>query len=172
VRIGRDVIIASWGIGGVVALIVQALVKLTPFAIEPIKNGGLSPWHWVVLVSWVTVNGYAEGLLGFHRKFSPRTVDRALYLGRNPSFVRVVFAPAFCMGLFDASPRTKIVGWTLIAVIASLVVLIRQLAQPWRGIVDAGVVVGLGLGLVSLIGLFVHGVVTKREPVLHEVPQR
>ena len=29
--------------------------------------------------------------------------------------------------------------------------------QPWRGIIDAGVVVGLGLGLMSIIGYFIVG---------------
>ena len=35
-----------------------------------------------------------------------------------------------------------IIGFVLIA---------RQLPQPWRGIVDAGVVVGLGLGIISIL---------------------
>ena len=35
--------------------------------------------------------------------------------------------------------------------IVGLIVLIRKLDQPWRGIVDAGVVVGLGWGLVATL---------------------
>jgi hypothetical protein len=166
---GRGIIIASWGIGGVAALIVRALVTLTPMALEPIRSGALAPWHWAVLIAWVCTNAYAEGVVGFHRKFSPRTVDRALYLARHRSFWRAVLAPAFCMGLFSASRRTKTVAWGLIVLIFVLVVLVRQLAQPWRGIIDAGVVVGLSLGLASLLGLFVRGLITRREPVLHDV---
>lgn len=147
----------------------RALVSLTPIALEPICTGQLEAWHWAVLVGWVVTNAYAEGLVGFHRKFSPRTVDRALYLGRNPSLGRVVLAPLFCMGLFHASRKTMIVSWTLLLGIVALVIFMRQLEQPWRGIIDAGVVVGLALGLVSLCGLFLRAVLTKREPVLHEV---
>lgn len=167
--VGKELIIASWGILGVVALVVRALVALTPIAMEPILAGQLGPWHWGVLCVWVVTNAYAEGVVGFHRKFSPRTVDRALYLGRHPSFGRVVLGPAFCLGLFQAAKRTKIVSWTLLVVIIALVRFMRSLAQPWRGIIDAGVVVGLAVGLSSLLWLFVRAVLSGREPVLHEV---
>ena len=167
--VGKQLIIASWGIVGVIALVARALISLTPLALEPILAGQLGPWHWAVLTGWVVTNAYAEGLVGFHRKFSPRTVDRALYLGRNPSFGRVLLGPAFCMGLFHATKRTKIVSWTLLLVIIVLVVFMRQLAQPWRGIIDAGVVVGLAIGLASLFWLFVRAVLTDRVPALHEV---
>jgi uncharacterized membrane protein len=73
------------------------------------------------------------------------------------------------MGLFHATRRTKIVSWTLLVVVVSLVALMRRLAQPWRGIIDAGVVVGLAIGVVSLCWLFVQAVLTGRDPVLHEV---
>jgi hypothetical protein len=170
VRIGRDIIIASWGIVGVVALVGQALVRLAPMALEVLRDGELGTFHWAVLVAWVATNAYAEGIVGFHQKFSPRTVDRSLYLGRNPTWLRVVLAPLFCMGFFEASRRTKIVAWSLAGVIVLLVSMVRRLAQPWRGIIDAGVVVGLSVGIVSLVGLFLHAVVTKREPVLQDVP--
>jgi hypothetical protein len=167
--IGR-LIIASWGIAGVVALIVRALVELTPFALESIRSGQLGIWHWTLLIGWVAANAYAEGYAGFHRRFSPRTVDRALYLGSHPSWSRIVLAAPFCMGLFQASRRTRITSWSLCIGILLLVVLVRHVAQPWRGIIDAGVVVGLVVGLASLIGLFVQALVTGREPVRHEVP--
>jgi len=169
VRTGRELIIASWGIAGVIALVSRALISLTPIALETIRSGQLRTWHWVVLVGWVVTNAYAEGLVGFHRKFSPRTVDRALYLGRNPTWGRVLLAPAFCMGLFHAPRKVRIVSRSMVVGIILLVVTVRHLAQPWRGIIDAGVVVGLALGLASLIYLFVRAVVTKREPVLHQV---
>ena len=73
------------------------------------------------------------------------------------------------MGLFHAPRRVLIVSRSMVVGIVLLVVTVRQLAQPWRGIIDAGVVVGLGLGLVSLGYLFVRAVLMKREPVLHQV---
>lgn len=170
-RISTELIIAAWGIAGVVAIVGRALIGLTPIALEPIRAGELGMVHWIVLVLWVVTNAYAEGVVGFHRKFSPRTVDRALYLGRHPSILRVLLAPVFCMGFFHAGRRTRIVSWGLFAAIALLVITIRYVAQPWRGIIDAGVVVGLGLGLLSLCYWFVHALLTQREPTLHDVPE-
>ncbi len=65
-----------------------------------------------------------------------------------------LLAPVFGMGFFHADRRTKIVAYAFIFGIIVLVILIRSLPQPWRGIIDAGVVVGLTWGLVSL-GTFI-----------------
>ncbi len=40
-----------------------------------------------------------------------------------------------------------ITSWLVVVVVTSLVFGMRFVPQPWRGIVDAGVVVGLGMGL-------------------------
>lgn len=162
--------VAAWGILGVAALLVRALFALTPIAVEALTAGAMSPFEWGVLLAWVLGNAYAEGYVGFHQKFSPRTVDRALFVARNPTWPRVVLAPAFCLGLFDAGRRTQIVSWALLVGIVLLVVLVRGLPQPWRGIVDAGVVVGLGIGLASLLWHFVTALSRGREPTLHDVP--
>ncbi len=47
--------------------------------------------------------------------------------------------------------------WALVTGIITLLILIRQMPQPWRGIIDAGVVPGLAMGLVSVIYFFVRG---------------
>ena len=147
--------IASWGVLGVALLLCRALYQLTPFALEPIVSSSLGPSHWVLLLAWVGFNAYAEGYVGFHRKFSPRVVRRALDLGRNPTLLRVVFAAPYCIGLFHAPRKTMLTSWTLVLVIAFVVFGVRHLPQPWRGIIDAGVVVGLGIGLLSLLARFV-----------------
>jgi hypothetical protein len=58
------------------------------------------------------------------------------------------------MGLFHARPRNLMLSWGLVGAIVTLVVLVRLLPQPWRGIVDAGVVIGLVWGVVFLWVLF------------------
>ncbi len=146
----RGRIAFAWGVAGVVLLLVQPLVRLTPLAIEAIE-GGLTLGQWVVLVLWVAINAHAEGYRGFHRRFSPRVVARARYLARHPRPLWVVFAPLFCMSLFHASRRGRFVARALVVGITLLVIAVRQLPQPWRGIIDAGVVVGLSLGLASLL---------------------
>lgn len=150
-------LISVWGMLGVVLLIGSALWRLTPLAVEPIVAGSLSVGHWVLMIGWVVFNAYAEGYRGFQKRFSPRTAARAIYLGHNPSPVRVLLAPLFCMGFFGATRRVTISAWVVLVVVMALVALVKALDQPWRGIVDAGVVVGLGWGLLTLVGFFVKG---------------
>lgn len=139
-----------WGVGGVLLLLGQALWRLTPIALDAIE-AGLSTFEWIVLVVWVVLNAHAEGYRGFHRRFSPRVVARARVLGADPRPLWVVFAPLFCMSLFHASRRGLIVARVLVVAIVTVVILVRQLDQPWRGIIDAGVVVGLALGSLSIV---------------------
>jgi hypothetical protein len=143
-------LVALWGIGGVVALLVQALVRLGPLALEALRME-LSAVQWVALVLWSAWMAYSEGWRGFHLRFSPRVVARAWWLADHPTVVRAALAPIFGMSLFGASRRGLWVARGLVLMIVALVVVIRMLAQPWRGIVDAGVVLGLALGLVSLL---------------------
>ncbi len=143
-----------WGILGVVALLVSALYRLTPIAWVPLSEGSLSPFQWGVVVIWTAFNAHAEGYKGFQKRFSPRTVARAVYLGENPTPLRVVLAPLFCMGLFHATKRVKYAAWGVLIAVLILVAIIRSLDQPWRGIVDVGVVVGLGWGTISLLAFF------------------
>jgi hypothetical protein len=140
---------AIWGITGLSLLFGSALFRLYPYA-EELWGMSFAWYHWVALVASLLFMGYAEGYKGFHLKFSPRAAARALYLKNNPSLVRVVFAPLFCVGFFHATRKRKIVAYSLTTMIVLLVIFVRQLPQPWRGIVDAGVLLGLGWGLVSV----------------------
>ena len=94
---------------------------------------------------------YAEGYKGFHRGFSPRVIQRANYLRENPRWHHVLLAPAFCMGYIYATRRRQILSIGLTLVVMGFVVVARQLPQPWRGILDVGVVTGLSLGIMSIL---------------------
>lgn len=140
---------AAWGVLGLSLLFGSALYRLYSYAQE--LCGMTLGWiHWVALVASLVFMGYAEGYKGFHLKFSPRVAARALYLKQNPTFARVLFAPLFCMGFFHATRKRKIVSYCLTLMIIGLIIWVKTLEQPWRGIVDAGVVLGLGWGLVSI----------------------
>lgn len=154
----------AWGIVGVVALLAQALGRLAPLAWDAIE-GGLTVLQWAVLVAWVVINAHAEGYRGFHRRFSPRVVARALHLSAQPRAALVLLAPLYCMSLLHASRRGMIVARVLVLAIVLVVVCVRMLEQPWRGIVDAGVVVGLGLGTLSLLG-FTAMAIAGRPPAI------
>lgn len=160
----------GFGVLGVLALVVQPLFRLTPYVIDAIR-GGLTGLQWTVLVAWVVVNAHAEGWRGFHLRFSPRVVARAYHVGRNPRLAWVLLAPFFCMSLFHASRRGLVVARLLVVGIVLLVLAVRQLDQPWRGIVDAGVVAGLGLGALSLVYHFVRALAGHPPTVAPDLPE-
>lgn len=157
------VVVAGWGVGGVLYLLVAALNRLTPLAIEPIQHGMLSGWQALLYASWVVVNAYAEAYRGFQKRFCPRVVGRAFKLARQPLGWRAVLAPAYSMSLFDAERRERITAWVLVAAIFVVVRIVRQLPQPWRGIVDGGVVVGLLWGVLVMAALFMRALRTSAD---------
>lgn len=143
--------IAAWAIAGVVLLLIQALYRLTPRALEPLRQGTLSGFDLVLYVGFFLFSLYAEGYRGFQKAFVPRTVARAFHLSQNPSPLAVVFAPAYAMALLHAKPRRLVVSWVLLVTITLCVILVRYLPPTYRSIVDAGVVGGLSWGLISLL---------------------
>ncbi len=163
-------LIASWGVFGVLALCFRAVMNLTPLAMEPWIEGGLGPVQMALCMLWIVFNAYAEGWRGFHKAFAPRTVGRAFRLGKSPSLVRILFAPAIAMGLFQACRKRIIVSWSLLIAIVLVVILVRMLPQPWRGIIDGGVVVGLVLGMLSLVYFHVRAIGGKLSPIPLDFP--
>ena len=141
---------AVWGIGGVVALLAQAVMRLSPRAIEVLQSD-LSVAQWVMLIGCIGFFAYTEGYKAFQKAFSPRVVARAVHLASRPVWWHVVLAPAFCMGFFHATRKRIIVSWILTAAIVLLILLVRLMPMPWRGFVDAGVVVALSWGLVAIL---------------------
>jgi hypothetical protein len=140
---------AIWGILGLSLILGRGLTCLYPYAQE-LCGTPFAWFHWVGLAASLAFMGYAEGYKGFQLKFSPRVAARAFYIKQNPTFARVLFAPLFCMGFFHATRKRKIVSYCLTLMIVGLIIWVRNLPQPWRGIVDAGVLLGLGWGLVSI----------------------
>lgn len=139
---------ALWGVLGVFLLLGYAIVRLTPIALEALR-GPLGGLEWAALVLWVGFMSYSEGYRGFQKAFSPRVAARARYLRSHPNTVRVLMAPLFCMAYFDAPRRRRIASYALTLGVILLVILVQRLAQPWRGIVDVGVVLGLAWGLLA-----------------------
>ena len=161
---------AVWGILGISLLFGSALYRLYPYAQE--LWGMPFAWpEWVALVASLLFLGYAKGYRGLHLRFSPRVAARALYLKNNPTALRVLLAPLFCMGYFHATRKRKIVAYSFTTMIALLVVGVRTLSQPWRGIVDAGVVLGLGWGLLAIWVFSIQAFFGKNYAVSPETPE-
>ncbi len=170
--LGRaEVLVVLWATLGVLIIVGRALASVTPWAVEALQSD-LSPLQWVVLVGWTGVMGVLEGYRGFQLRFSPRVVQRALHLAQHRRPLHVLLAPLFAMGLFHASRKRLATSWGMIGGIALLVLGVRYLPQPWRGIVDLGVVVGLTWGLASLLWLVARALRGRAPGVDPELPAR
>ena len=161
---------AFWGLAGVVLLLGSAVYRLAPLAVGAFSHDFLW-YHWTTLLLIVLFMSYAEGYRGFQQRFSPRVAARARYLKDHPRLLNTLLAPFFCMGYFHASKRRRITSVSLTAGIIVLILLVRVLPQPWRGIVDAGVVIGLVWGILSLLAFSLRAFTSERFPYPPEVPE-
>lgn len=152
---GPQLLLYVWAVLGVVLFLLQAVGRLVGYTLEALPT--LTALQWGIVGVWVPFMIWSEGHRGFYKRFSPVAVKRALWLARNPAPVRVIFAPFFAMGFFSATRRRLITSWGLTAAIAVIVVVVKQVPQPWRGIVDSGVVVGLLYGTATVVIWAVRG---------------
>lgn len=164
------VLAAAWGLAGVLALLSFAIFRLAAVSVDAMQMSVVAWPHWVVLVLNVAFMAYAEGFRGFQRSFSPRVVARAAYLCRHWTPVRLLMAPLFCMAFFHATARRRRIAWAICLMVIALVLLFGLLPQPWRGVLDAGVVVGLAWGAVSIVVLTVRWLVTGKISASADTP--
>ena len=170
-RDGVEIAIVAWALGGVVLLLVQAIWRLTPLAVQPLVARTLGTEQACLYVAWVIFSIYAEGYRGFQKRFSPRVVARAFYLAKNPRPLHVLLAPAFCMSLFHATRRGRIVAWGITLMVLGFVLTVRFIPQPWRGIIDGGVVVGLGWGTAAILYFFARYLKNGRPDIDPDLPR-
>jgi len=137
-----------WAVVGIGLLLGFAVFRLVPFAMGTF-DGPLMWEHWLALAGFVAFMAYAEGYHGFQKSFSPRFGARCRYLYEHPSWTRVLLAPFFCRGYFGATRRRRITSFALTSMIIALIVGVQHVQQPWRGIIDAGVCVGLIWGIAA-----------------------
>lgn len=140
----RSIAISAWTLGGLAALFVHAINRLLPRFLE--ATAEMHAGHWCALAGWVLFMLYTEGYRGFQLRFSPRFAARTRYLCEQPRPLRVVLATPWAMALFGAPTRRVIASWSLVSMIVCFILVLRYLPQPWRGIVDGGVIVGLCYG--------------------------
>jgi hypothetical protein len=140
---------AIWGFSGIALLFGSAIYRLSQISWQMFSQP-LSVYHWAALVFSLIFMGFSEGYRGFQCGFSPRVAARIHYLSQHVTPLRLLLAPLFCMGFFHVRRKRQIITICLTLGIIGLVQLVHLLAQPWRGIVDAGVVLGLVWGIVSL----------------------
>lgn len=140
---------AGWGVIGLTILLGSAIYKLSLMTLNSFEFD--FGWHhWAILIINVAFMAYAEGYRGFQLKFSPRFAARVRHLRDNPGVVNVLLAPLFCMGYYHTTRRRLIGVYVLTLVIVAFILSFQLLSQPLRGLLDAGVVVGLSWGLISV----------------------
>jgi hypothetical protein len=160
---------ALWGLAGVILLLGSAIYRLTPLAMNA-WSYDLRWYHWTFFAFVFLFMAYAEGYRAFQQGFSPRVAARARYLRTHRDALHALLAPLFCMGYFHAPKRRRITSLSVTAGIIVLIILVRLLPQPWRGMVDASVVVGLAWGLISLILFGLQALGRERFDYSPEVP--
>jgi len=161
---------ALWGLTGVMMLLASAVYRLTPLAVDAARYE-LRWYHWAFLAFVLLFMAYFEGYRAFQQGFSPRVAARARYLRTHRNTLHALLAPLFCMGYFHAPKRRRVTSLSVTAGIIVLVIIVRFLSQPWRGIVDAGVVVGLVWGLISLVIFGFQAFTRERFGYSPEVPE-
>jgi len=75
-----------------------------------------------------------------------------------------LFAPAFCIGYFHGTRARVITSWSVTTIIFFVVIAVRKLANPYRAIIDAGVIVGLLWGTVSVLLLYIRSLREGKPP--------
>lgn len=154
-----------WAILGLSSIFIPAIFRIMPYATEILK-AGLSVQQWAVLIVWCIFMLFTEGYRGFQKRFSPRVAARTLFLLNNkPRLGDVLLAPLFCMGFFHATRRVIIANWAIAGGVTLLVVIVRHFAQPWRGIIDMGVALGLSYGLITIY-YFLYLALKTRKPAV------
>lgn len=141
-----------WGVAGAVTLLSFAISRMAGHALEAFSGHyELGIWHYLVGGIWLFFMAYSEGYKGFQKGYSPRVASRALYLRDKCTWLRLILAPLFCLGFIHSTKRRKITIFVLLIVISLIVMLFHKIPQPWRGVLDLGVVVGLGWGLIATL---------------------
>ena len=150
-RIGS--IAAVWGVLGACAVLSLAVMRMY----KQVNEGFQLPLglaHYAVMIPWLFFMLYSEGYKGFQKGYSPRVAARGHYLRDHSTLLRAILAPLFCMGFFHSTKKRKIVIACLLVGVTGLVLLFQFIPQPWRGVLDLGVVLGLIWGITARLVFF------------------
>mmetsp|Transcript_171005 Transcript_171005/g.547989 ORF Transcript_171005/g.547989 Transcript_171005/m.547989 type:complete len:279 (-) Transcript_171005:45-881(-) len=162
-KVARGVV-SFWGVLGVVAFLMNGFRRVLPVALEPLRSGQpLPPSLGFAYAGFGMFMAYVEGYRGFHLKFSPNVVARALTLTSPRAGVwSRIFAPLYCMELFGSAPGRVVSSWSFVSSIMLLVAAVKRLPPKTRAVVDGGVCTGMSIGILSLfyhyLNLVVFGV--------------
>jgi len=158
-----NLIASFWAAGGFVAILGKSIKRILPIALEPFNTLApvLSKFQLGSYIAMCLMFAYAEGYKGFQLKFSPLVVARAQTLKpfQGTPIHHVLLGPFYAMGLFHATKKRRIVSWSISTGVALIVAMVKKFPYPWRNIIDAGVIVGLSWGSVSILAIWFKTVI-------------
>jgi len=164
--LNRSTAVQAWGAFGVVAYLSYGIAKVVPIVMEGL--GSIEElWQWGLLAITLLFFAYVEGYRGFQNGFSPRVVSRAWVVSEENDTLPIwhkVLAPAFCIGYFHGTFKRVAASWGVTSVIFAVVIGVKQLPNPYRAIIDAGVIVGLLWGVASIIFIFLQSLKDEQPP--------
>ncbi len=142
---------AIWGVLGVALLLSSAVYRLGLVAFDATTHYPLlqSPWPAALLLALLL--GLLKGRFVFQRAFAPRIAARARALRSHDRWGHQLLAPLFCMTYFHTNRKRQVVSIGVSSGVVVLIILVRQLEQPLRGIIDLGVAVGLAWGVLAIL---------------------
>lgn len=160
---------ALWGIGGPLLIFCIAIHRLSIPALEAVGSE-LSWGQWLLGAGYLLLMLWIKGYVVFQRAFAPRLAARARVLLERANPLQALLAPLFCMAYFHTTARRQraTVGITLMVIVLTLIV--RGLDQPWRGIVDLGVVGGLAYGVLAILYFGAQALGSESFPHSPELP--
>jgi hypothetical protein len=146
----RGLVVAAWAIGAIALSLVEAIWRLGARASATLR-AGLEPLEWAALIFVVALFLYGEGVRALQRRFVPHVVTRTVAVARSGGAASALLAPLYAMSLVHDAPRAVARAWAGVALIVLAVVAVRELPEPWRGVIDAGVASALSWGLGALL---------------------
>ena len=166
-----NVIGSLWGSFGVIMILANSIKRILPIALEPLLSTASPPLTSFQLSAYVFMCiwfAYVEGYKGFQLKFSPLVVSRSLTLKpfNGSPIHHILLGPFYSMGLFHATKRRKIISWSVSTGVIFIVAAVKRLPYPWRNIVDAGVVVGLTWGSLSIAFQWLQAILSDKKSLV------
>lgn len=155
--------VSTFGLVVVAITLAEASLRLGARAMSTLHSG-LSVQDYALFILSVAAFGYGEGYRALHRRFIPHVIERAIELAHSHlrGFRGFALSALYVLCMVHAPRREVVKAWVSVALIVCAVVIVKALPEPYRGIIDAGVAVALGIGLGSLIVGYVAAVRSKR----------
>mmetsp|Transcript_118553 Transcript_118553/g.187738 ORF Transcript_118553/g.187738 Transcript_118553/m.187738 type:complete len:208 (+) Transcript_118553:68-691(+) len=150
-----------WAIGFWAVICGQSAIELFNH-VTPLFKTTFTVWQWVALVAVMLF--FLHCACFTMQYWASVLVKRAFILNAEHKVYHHLLSPFFAMGLYRANARRLLKAWGLVVFIAVIGVVVANTIMPWRGIIDAGVVLNLIGGVLGLLYNSFRAVVWKTLP--------